>query len=240
MNEYWHQTLRHYGTLLIAGTVTVVLGFAALQHFAPPPAPVHDPVAVFSPSPVEHETQAVIDALKVVAQSKGQASILEQPAVAVIRDTGMVKGLSDAEIAQILSALKPKTVEKVSVGTNVVGPSPAPTPSDAIFQQVYAADYAATTKALQATTINTNVNISREEIAPSRVGSFISAGGAGLSFGIVRHKQYELDLAGVDVQGHIAPAASVQYILPHTSLSVGPSVIYNHGARYGISAVVHF
>jgi hypothetical protein len=236
MSTDWHNTLRH--ALYVLGGVVAL--FLVLQHFAPAPEPVHAPVAVFTPSPVEHEAQAAIDALKAVAQAKSGVSVLQQPAVAVIKDTGMVKGLSDAQIAQILSALKPKTVEKVAVGTKVVGPSPAPTPSDALMQQIYAADYSATSNALKDTTIKTDVTISREEIPASRIGSFISASGSGLSFGIVRHKQYELDLAGVERGAHIAPAASVQYLIPHTSLGVGPSVVYDHGARWGIAATVHF
>ena len=236
MSTDWHKTLRH--ALYVIGAV--VLGFAILQHFAPAPAPIHAPVAVFSPSPVEHEAQAAIDALKTVAEAKSGVSVLQQPAVAVIRDTGLVKGLSDAQIAQILSAMKPKTVEKVAVGTKVVGPSPAPTPSDALMQNIYNAAYSADTHALADTTVKTDVTISRQEIAPSRIGSFISASGSGLSFGVVRHKQYELDLAGVERGAHISPAASVQYILPRTQLGIGPSVVYDHGARWGIAATIHF
>ena len=236
MNEYWHRFLIHGAYIL--GAIAAL--FLILQHFSPPPAPVHGPVVVFTPSPVEHEAQAAIDALQAVAQAKTGASVLQQPAIAVIRDSGMVKGLSDAQIAQLLSALKAKTAEKVAVGSKLVGPSPAPTPSDAFFQQVYSADYTATTHALQDTKIKTDVSITRQEVPPSRVGSFISAGGSGISFGIYRHKQYELDLAGVSIGTHISPAVSVQYLLPHTSLGIGPSVIYEHGARIGVAATVHF
>lgn len=235
-----HATLRHYGTLLVGGAVALILGFAVLHHLAPPPAPVHGPVAVFSPAPVEREAQAAIDALRALAQAQSGVSVLQQPAIAVLRDTGAVKGLSNAQIAQLLAALTPKTVERVAVGTTVAGPSPAPTPADAFFARVYSADYAATTRALKDTTIKTDVRITRQEVAPSRIGSFISAAGSGIAFGIARHAQYELDLAGVERGTHIVPAASLQYMLPHTSLGVGPAVIYDKRFMWGIGAVIHF
>lgn len=235
-----HATIRHYGTLLVSAAVVIVLGFAILQHFAPPPSVVHGPVAVFSPSPVEREAQATINALQSIAAAKSGVSVVQQPAIAVIRDTGLVKGLSDSQVAEILAAFRAKTAEKVAVGTTVVGPSPAPTPTSAAMQLIYDAAYAADTHALADTTIKTSVDITRQEIPPSRVGSFLSAGGSGLSFGIYRHKQYELDLAGVQEDSHISPALSIQYLIPHTSLSVGPSIIYNHGTKAGVAAVVHF
>lgn len=242
MSDQLHATIRHIVTVLAAVVFCTLALFAVLKHFAPPPGPVHAPVVVFSPSPVEHETQALVDALQAMAQSKGGVSVLEQPAVAVVRDTGVAKGLSDAQIAQILSALKAKTVEKVAVGSTLVGPSPKPTPSDAFFQQVYSADYSATTHALQDTKIKTDVTITREEIAPSRVGSIISSMGSGISYAVIRKHQYEFDLGLVEptTGNHLAGTAAIVYDLPHTQLGIGPSITYAHGLRYGISAVVHF
>jgi hypothetical protein len=229
-----HATLRH-ALYVIGGIVALML---VLRHFAPPPAPIHAPVAVFTPSPIEREAQALINVDALLAQRAAPAALA--PAITVLKDTGAVGGLTDAQIAQILGALKPKTVEKVAVATALKAPTPAPTPVDPVMQQIYSADYAATTKALNETTIKTDVTISRQEVPPSRVGSFVSAGGSGLSLGLIRHGQYELDVAGVLRGAHIAPAASLQYLIPHTSLGLGPAVIYDHGAHPGIAATIHF
>lgn len=234
-----HATMR---VLLVVAGATLV-GFWALHRVAPPPAPVHGPVAVFTPSPIEREVQALIQADRALAASTASRGVaLEQPAVAVIRETGLAHGLSSAQIGQILSALRPHTVEAVAVHSLLSAPSPAPTPTDAFFRQVYAADYAATTHALQATVIRTDVHISREEVPPSRAGSIISARGSGLSFAVLRRKQYEFDLGLVQAAGasHLTPAAALVYDLPHTSLGIGPVLTYDHRLAVGVSAVIHF
>ena len=238
-----HATLRHFGTLALIGLVATLGFFAFMHHVAPAPAPVNGPVAVFTPSPVEHEAQAVIDAFKAgAASTASRVSPLEQPAVTVVRDSGLVGGLSDAQIAQLLSALKPKTAEKVTVGTRVVGPSPSPTPTGALQQMIYGAAYSADTHALKDTTIKTDVHITRQEVAPSRIGSVIASGGAGISYAVLRRGQYEFDLGLLRPNNgsNLTGAAALIYNIPHTSLGLGPSVIYQHGTKFGISAVIHF
>lgn len=227
--------------LIVAVALVAVLFF--LHRAAPPPEPVHAPVAVFTAKPVENETQALIDAFKAGAESTAsRVSPLQQPAVTVVRDTGLVHGLTDAQIAELLGALKRKTVEKVAVGTKVVGPSPAPTPSDVLFKSVYDAAYSADTHALHDTTVKTDVTISRQEVAPSRIGSMIASYGTGISFAFVRRGQYECDLGLLQPNAgtHLTGAGACVYNLPHTQLGVGPSVTYQHGVKYGMAAVVHF
>lgn len=231
-----HATIRHAITV-IAAVGLVMFGF---RYFLPPSAPVHAPVAVFTPSPIEREAEALLKADTLFAQRNSGVGATLQPAIAVIKDTGAVSGLTDAQIAKILSALKPSTVEKVAVGTVVKTPTPAPIPTDSAMRQFYDVAYAADTHALADTTINTNVTISRQEVPPSRVGSFVSAGGSGLSLGLIRKGQYEFDVAGVIRGAHISPAVSAQYLVPHTSLGVGPYVLYDHGAHTGIAATIRF
>ncbi len=232
-----HVTLR---VLLVVASVTAI-GFWFLHRVAPPPSPVHGPVAVFTPNPLEHTVQALIQADQLLAAgTTSRAPYLQQPAIAVIRSSGIAHGLSDAQIGRLLGALKPHTVEAIAVHSALSAPTPAPTPTSALMQQVYNADYAATTHALKDTTIKTDVHITRQEVPTSRVGSIIGSGGDGLSYGILRHKQYELDIGAVQIGGHLAPVAALAYCLPRTSLCVGPSVTMNHGAKVGASALVKF
>ncbi len=232
-----HVTLR---VLLVVAAITAI-GFWFLHRVAPPPQPVRGPVAVFTPNPLEHTVQALIQADQLLAAgTASRAPYLQQPAIAVIRSAGIAHGLSDAQIGQLLSALRLHTVEAIAVHSALAAPTPAPTPTNALFRQVYAADYAATTHALKDTTIKTDVHITRQEVPTSRVGSIIGSGGDGLSYAIVRRKQYELDLGAVQVAGHLAPVAALAYCLPGTSLCIGPSVTANHGAKIGVSALVKF
>jgi len=233
-------TLKYFIDRAIVVALLAAAFFFVMNRLAPAPVPVHAPVVVFSPSPPEHEVQAVIDALKTVAESKSGVSVLEQPAVSVIRDSGMVKGLTDAQIAQLLAALKPKAVEKVGVTSALVGPSPQPYTGQ--YTQVYQAAYDADTKALRDTTIKTNVTITRQEVQPSRIGSMIASGGTGISLAVMRRGQYEADLGLLQPNSgsHLVGAAALTYLIPHTSLSIGPSITYQHGVKYGISAIVHF
>lgn len=242
MSDQLHATIRHTVSVLGLVVIASMALFAVLHRVAPPPSPVHGPVAVFTPSPLEHEVQALIDADKVLASKSASVPVLEQPAVAVIKDTGAVKGLTDAQIAQILSALKPKTVEALAVHSVLAAPTPAPTPSSEAYQQIYAADYAATTHALKDTTIKTDVHITRQEVAPSRIGSMIASGGTGISYAFFRRGQYEADLGLLqpNTGSHLIGAGAIVYNLPHTSLGLGPEIIYNRGIHYGMTAVVHF
>ncbi len=233
-----HVTLR---VLLVVAAVTAI-GFWFLHRVAPPPAPIHGPVAVFTPNPpLEHTVQALIQADQLLAAgTASRAPYLQQPAIAVIRSAGIAHGLSDAQIAQLLSALRPHTVEAIAVHSALSVPTPAPTPTNALMQQVYNADYAATTHALKDTTIKTDVHISRQEVPTSRVGSIIGSGGDGLSYGILRREQYELDIGAVQIGGHLAPVAALAYCLPHTSACPALSLTFNHGARFGASVLVKF
>lgn len=233
----FHITLR---VLLVVAAATA-LGFWFLHRVAPPPQPVHGPVAVFTPNPLEHTVQALVQVDQLLAAgTASRAPYLQQPAIAVIRSSGIAHGLSDAQIGQLLSALRPHTVEAIAVHSALSAPTPAPTPANALMLQIYNADYAATTHALKDTTIKTDVHITRQEVATSRVGSIIGSDGDGLSYGILRHRQYELDLGVVQTGGHLAPVAAIAYCLPHTSLCIGPSVVVNRGARVGVSALVKF
>lgn len=242
MSAEVHATIRHALTVLCILVVASLGLFAILHRVAPPPAPVHGPVAVFTPSPLEHEVQALIDTDKALASKNAGVPVTLQPAVAVIKDTGLTNGLTDAQVSQILAALKPKTVEKVAVHSVLAAPTPAPTPSSDVYRQIYAADYAATTHALKDTKIKTDVTITRQEEAPSRIGSMIASGGTGISYAVIRRKQYEADLGLLQPNSgsHLIGAGAIVYDIPHTSLGIGPSVMYQHGVRYGITAVVHF
>ena len=233
----FHVTLR---VLLVVAAATAI-GFWFLHRVAPPPSPVHGPVAIFNPTPLEHEIQGFKNALDVLSRASAtRAPAYMGPAITVVRKMGGCAGLTEAECGIIMGALKPHTVEAIAVHSALAAPMPAPTPSNALFQQVYNADYAATTHALKDTTIKTDVHITRQEVPTSRVGSIIGSGGDGLSYAIVRRKQYELDIGAVQIGGHLAPVAALAYCLPHTSLCVGPSITVNHGAKVGASALVKF
>lgn len=252
MSEQWHTTLRTWGVHAAYIIAALAAFFVLMGHLFPAPktvTTVSGATVAFTPSPAEQNTQALLDAFKTLAlayksrveMDNGQGvSALQQPAVSMIKDTGLVNGLSSAQLAQILSALKPKTVEAVAVHTAVNAPTPAPTPSDAAYQHVFDAAYAADTKALTQTTIKTSVDITRQEVPPSRVGSLISADGSGLSYAILRRKQYEAEIAAVGVDNHITPAVCAHYLIPHTELSLGPCAFARTPVRYGFAAVVHF
>lgn len=242
MSDQLHATIRHCVSVLGIVTIGSMALFAVLHRVAPPPAPIHGPVAVFTPSPLEHEVQALIDADQALAQKSAGVPVTLQPAIAVVKDSGVVKGLTDAQISQILSALKPKTVEAVAVHSVLSAPTPAPTPATGVYQQIYAADYAATTHALRDTKIKTDVNITRQEVAPSRIGSLIASSGSGISYAFLRRGQFEVDagLVQPNTVPHLIGAGAIIYDIPHTSLGLGPEITYNRGIHYGIGAVVHF
>ncbi|MHB1798048.1 MAG: hypothetical protein ACYCUI_07050 [Vulcanimicrobiaceae bacterium] len=233
----FHVTLR---VLLVVAAATAI-GFWFLHRVAPPPQPVHGPVAVFTPNPLEHTVQALIQADQLLAAgTASRAPYLQQPAIAVIRSSGIAHGLSDAQIGQLLSALKPHTVEAIAVHSALSAPTPAPTPTNAFFKQVFSAAYSADTHAMHDTVLKTDVHITRQEVPLSRVGSVIGTNGDGLSYAFVRRKQFEFDLGAVQIAGHLAPMAAVAYCLPHTMLCPALSVTMNHGAKVGASALVKF
>lgn len=243
MTSELHATIRHALTVLGVVFVASVALFFVLHRIAPPPTPVHSPVAVFTPSPLQHEVNALKASFDAFAAAHAASPpIYMQPAISVAQKTPACHGLTAEQCGLIMGALKPKTVEKIAVSSVLAAPTPAPTPSDATYQQVYAADYAATTHALKDTKINTNVTITREEVAPSRIGSMIASGGTGISYAALRRRQYEFDLGLLQPNSgaHLIGAAALIYNIPHTSLGLGPSITYQHGLKYGISAVVHF
>lgn len=231
---FWHElhsTLR----VLVVVIAATLIGFWFLHRVAPPSQPVHGPVAVMSPSPAEHEIQALEKSQKVIATTLGGVvSVLERPGATVF---SKATGFSPSQSSNILHGAAPHTVPKITV--TVIAPTPAPMATDALSKTIYNAAYAADTKVVNETT--TKVIISRQEVPTSRFGSvFLAKGGTGLSFAVWQKKQLELNFAGIINSSHISPAACVQYKLPHTSLAGGPCLTYDHKIQFNFGITEQF
>jgi hypothetical protein len=204
----------------------------------------HAPAANPSGSSLEREVQAVLKVDRSLAAARGGAPLSVQPAVAIIHDVPGLQGFSGAQIAQMLSALKPPTVEVI--GAHLTSPTPAPLPkapigwTDAQVKALFAADRSAVASVISDPQTHIAVTVSRQEVAPTRIGSLFSPIGSGLSYAIVRKKQLELDVGAIQRAGHVSPAFGVGYLIPHTSLSLGPVVTFDNGTKVGASAIVHF
>lgn len=234
--------LEHIVWGLVVLAVVGIWGYVELHR----PVNHATPVAVANRTDPAREVQAIVEAGKALAASQGPAPIFAQPAVSVIREA--VPGLSPGQIAQILRGLKPATREVISATSKLVGPSPAPKPSPvgalsadelAALEQ---ADKAALTDVLAdpKTHIATTVNVTREAVQPTRIGSMFTVNGSGLDLAVVRRGHFEINLGGIVRGAHISPVIQPAWIITGTEVSVGPSLTYDRHLLAGISATVHF
>lgn len=238
--------LKEVRSIIWAVAVVAAVGVWGFVELHRPVAHATTPVA--SATNVAREVQAVVEASKSIAAASGSAPTFSQPAVAVIRDTPGLQGFTPAQIAQILAGLKPPTREVVAVSSKLVGPSPAPTPTAVPgltadeLRAVYQADKAAVSDVLAdpQTHIATTVSVTREEVQPTRVGSLFTPNGSGLGFAVARRKHLEINLGAVIRGSHLSPALQAAWLIPHTSVAIGPSVTYDRRAIIGVAATVHF
>ena len=235
-----HATIRFFmgwgGAVLIAG----ILAFAYLHHHATPGTLAAKPSTATA---VASEVQAAILADRLVAAARGATPLLSAPAVNVVREIPGMRGFSGAEIAAILGALKPKTVEVIGAHLSA-HPMPSPTapPGWTASQQaaLFATDKAATAAVLADPTTKIAVSVTRAPVPPTRIGSIFTPGGAGLGFAVVRRKQFELDLGAVLHGAHLSPVIAPSWLIPHTQLAIGVGVGYDHRVTIGAAATVHF
>lgn len=237
--------MRHIITMLaiiiVASAALFTYGYVELHR----PVQHTTPVSVVTPDPAK-EVQAIVEAGKALAASQGPAPIFAQPAVSVIHD--VVPGLTPGEIAQILQGLKPPTREAVSASSKLVGPSPAPKPTAVAgltadeLAAIEQADKSALTDVLAdpKTHIATTVSVTQEEVQPTRVGSLFSVNGAGLDVALVRKGHFEINLGAIVRGTHLFPVIQPAWMLPGTSVSIGPSFSYDHRFIAGVAASVHF
>ena len=218
------------------GLIVLVGWFLWLSH-----QPLHDAKpATESSASIVREIAAVIQADRVLAASHGGVPLSAGPAVSVIREA--FPGLSPGEVNAILGALKPTTREVIGATSKIIAPTPSPVPMSSPDAHLYEIDKAALQDVLNDpnTHIATAVTVTREEVAPSRVGSAFAPNGSGLSYAAFRRGRFEVNLGLNQRNVHLSPSVGFDYLIPHTSLSIGPRVLYDRGAHYGIEAVVHF
>ena len=238
-----HATLRFLagwgGAVLIVG----ILAFAYLHH-TPPTAPSNTPSKGISTArKIEREVQGVLNADRLLAASRGSTPLFSAPAVNVVRELPGMRGFSGAEIASILGALKPATIEVVRAHLSALPiPSPTPPPGWTPAQQaaLFATDKAATAAVLADPTTKIAVTVSRQEVAPTRVGSIFTANGAGLGYAAVRKGHFELELGAVLHGAHLSPVIAPSWLIPHTQLAIGLGIGYDRRVTIGAAATVHF
>lgn len=193
---------------------------------------------------IEREVQAVILADRALSASRGSAPALSAPAVTVIRDIPGMAGFSAGEVAQILAGLKART--KTVVGAHIVGPKPTSSPAappgwtDAQSKALFQADVAATESVLANPQTHIAVTVSQQEVPPSRVGTIYTPDGSGLDVALFRRGHLEGNVGVIRRASHLSPILAPSWMIPHTSLAVGPYVSYDRRILYGISATVHF
>lgn len=223
--------------IIVAGLLLCVF-FWPIRHGVPvlPGTVSATPAA----SQTAKELNAAQKALQALAAQTGPAPLYQQPAITVLREVapGITRGLTDAQIGQIITGLKKPTAPVYRVATVVVPPSPVPSPGPTAspYDVAYAADVAA----LQNTRIDTHVTIDQVEVPPSRVGTIIGSTGAGISYSVVRRGRFDLDLGVVTNASHLSPVLGVVYMIPHTSIGLGPILGYNQGVKYGAGLVIKF
>lgn len=242
----------HHVVYAIALTI---VGLAATAAFVfvdlhrPPASAQMPPVATSSTESridrIERELEAVTFAApRSLAASDGSVPAYAVPAVTVVRDVPGLSGFSPAQVAQILAGLKAPSVTKI--GANLVGPKPKSAPTappgwtDAQIGAMSDADVAAIEKVLADPQTHIAVTVTQEERAPTRVGSMFTPDGSGLAFAAARRGRFEIDLGAIVRGSHLSPALQPAYLIPHTSVAVGPFVGYDRQLLYGLAATVHF
>ncbi|NNM92295.1 MAG: hypothetical protein HKL92_03050 [Candidatus Eremiobacteraeota bacterium] len=239
-----HATIRFFmgwgGAVLIVG----ILAFVYLHHAT---APAGGTLAATKPSTaaaIAREIQGAILADRLVAAARGTTPMLAAPAVNVVREIPGMRGFSGAEIAAILGALKPKTVEVIGAHLDVPTPAPSPTaPPGWTSQQqssLFATDVAATESVLSNPKTKIAVSVTRAPVPPTRIGSIFTTNGAGLGYAAVRKGQFELDLGAALHGAHLSPIIAPSWLVPHTQLGLGVGLTYDHGLKVGVAATVHF
>jgi hypothetical protein len=247
--------VRHVSWPLAAVLIVIALAIAVLLW--PAKHPVAPVGIAATPAPVPGYARTANDvqtALAAIAAMRGGTPAYAQPAVSVVEKALPGTGLTGAQIAQLLGALRPPVQTVAHVQTTVQAPSPKPVytvppemanVSPLTSEGAYELSRRATVDALGDTSITTHVDLTQEERAPSRIGSIVSSSGAGLSWAVVRRGHWDLDLAAVLAPNGsygIKPVVGVIYRIPHTSLGIGPTIggNGNSGVRPGIGAVITF
>lgn len=231
MSDAAHVTLRHLIDRIVVVAIAVLAFFAFMHHVAPAPAPVHSPIAIASPNALERDAQAFVSA----DQARAQLSATSKAY------TDLLNGYESL----IVGGLQPRYVPKLTVDAKLVGPTPAPTPTpgaftaaqiDTLFSAAKAADVAAMND--PDTHIKVDATLGVQEAPQARFGTLLTTAGSGVAYDLVRRGQYDLEIGGVVHGTHIAPAAALEYALPHTSLSPGIACAYDRRLRCGVAVTV--
>lgn len=206
-----------------------IVGLCAVAYILAPAFKPQGRTAVVTDGRVVQEVNALQKAADKLAALYGHAPIYSP--------------IKDPRINVILSGLQPKTQEVARAKTTVQAPAPVPkptappsmTPESAEFY--YSTAYSADVAALNATTIKTDVSLTREPAPISRAATLITTQGSGLSFDLIRRNQVNAFVGGLEQKNHLVPVIGASYCLRGTTLCGGPYVSPNH---VGASLSVHF
>lgn len=241
-NEHVHKTLQ---TIVFA--IAAVFVARAIFVHPPPPAPqVALSPAPATPHPIAHEAQAAVDAANVIAHVQGgQVPVYAQAATRVVHDCFV--GFTAAQCFAIMQGTRPKTAPVMKVSANLVGPSPAPTPTPGAFTQEQIDTMLAVVKAGTAATLsdpNTHIAVTAKldyaEVPTSKLGALLTPAGSGIGFDVAQRKRFVLIAGAIERGSHISPVLGVHWKIPHTSLSCGPAVYYDHQLRPQASCATYF
>lgn len=231
MSDAAHATLRHIVDRALIALALVLAFFAFMHHVAPPPAPVHASVAVFSAKPIERDAQALVAA--------------DQARAALSATQKSYTNLLNSYESLIVGGLQPRYVPKLTVDAKLVAPEPLPTPTpgaftkeqiDTLFSAAKAADVAAMND--PATHIKVDATLSQAEAPQARIGTLLGLKGSGLAYDVVRRGQFDFELGGIVHASHISPAFALEYAWPHTSLSPGIVCGYDRRLSCGVGVTV--
>jgi hypothetical protein len=221
--------------LLIGGAIFLI--FYLPSHLFPPNKPVTvtgkgSVSVVASPEPAEVTIQAAISADRAnAALSATQKSY---------------SNLLNSYESLIAQGLQPRYVPKLTVQAQLVAPKPTPLPTapPGWTQQqtkvLYDTDRAAVASVFNDpnTKLNINATLTQVEAPQARIGTILMPSGSGVAYDVIRKGQYDLEAGGVVHHSHISPALSLQYSIPHTSLSCGVGAAYDHRVLLGPACTV--
>lgn len=238
---YLWTVLRPYILGAVLGSILAVI---LVLVFDKPPAPVSSPATPKSASAkvvaTLSQVQTLIDADRL--RTTVTVPLTAKPAVDIV--SKVLPGFTAGQISTILAASRAPTVTAVVATAKLVGPSPAPAPTSTALDlaTIVAADKTAVESVLAdpATHIATTVTLSQQEVEPSRLGSAFGADGSGLMYAVLRRNLVDIDVGAVARGAHVSPAIGVSWRIPHTSLSIGPRILYDHGLKPGVQAIVQF